>query len=76
MSAWKAWFQSIADQTVQNIGFAQGKEVTAEGVAELPWGQDAMTGCTLIEAKDMDAAVAIAQACPFIAGVRVYEVRG
>jgi hypothetical protein len=75
MQAWGAWFQSIADRTVENIGFGAAKEVSASGVADLPWGPDSFTGCTILKAADLDEAVKVAQECPFVTGVRVYEVR-
>ncbi len=75
MEGWNAWFASIADQTVQNIGFAGGRELTADGTTELGWDADALTGCSIIHAEDMDAAEKIASECPYITGIRVYEVR-
>jgi hypothetical protein len=44
MDAWKAWFDSVADRTVENVGFAGGREISASGTEELPWGPDSM--CT------------------------------
>ena len=75
MEGWNAWFASIADQTVQNIGFAGGKEISAEGTKELGWDMDAITGCSIIEAESMEEAEAIAAKNPYIKAIRVYEVR-
>ena len=36
-------------------------------------GADAMTGYSIINAEDMDEAEAIAQGCPIVASIRVYE---
>lgn len=44
MGAWKAWFDSVADRTVENVGFTGGREISASGTEELPWGPDSM--CT------------------------------
>ena len=75
MSAWEEWFDSIEDVTVQNIGLGPAKEVTADGVKDLPFDKTAVTGFSIIEVEDIDEATRIAQTCPFITGVGVYEVR-
>ena len=75
MADWKRWFESIADRTVENIGFAGGREITRDGSRDLPWGPDSITGCTVINAESLDEAEKIAADNPFIAGIRVYEVR-
>jgi hypothetical protein len=36
-------------------------------------GADAITGYTIINAEDMDEAERIAQGCPIITSIRVYE---
>jgi hypothetical protein len=75
MEAWGAWFESIADQQVDRGGFAGGREVSDDGTRDLPWGLDSITGYNIIEAESMEAAVAIAETNPFIASIRVYEIR-
>jgi hypothetical protein len=75
MKAWGAWFASIADKTVGNFGFAGGREISASGTNDLPWGPESITGCSIIEAESLDAAEEIARGNPFIASIRVYEVR-
>ncbi len=75
MQAWGAWFESIADRTVDNLGFSGGREISAAGTQDLPWGMESITGCSIIEAESLDEAEKIAQGCPFIASIRVYEVR-
>ncbi len=76
MEAWKEWFASITDVNVAQSGFMGGRQITAAGVTELPWGPDSITGYNIIEAPDLDAAEKIAAKCPFIKGIRVYELRG
>jgi len=76
MKAWGAWFQATADQTVENIGFSGGREISASGTADLPWGMDSITGLSIIEAESLDEAEKIAQSNPYVASIRVYEVRG
>jgi hypothetical protein len=75
MEAWQAWFDSIADITLENVGLGPALEVTAEEVRELPFDRSAVTGYTVIEVESRDQALEIAQACPFISGVGVYPVR-
>ena len=76
MKAWGTWFESIADRTVENVGFSGGREISASGTKDLPWGMESLTGYTIIEAESLDEAEKIAQDNPFIASIRVYEVRG
>ncbi|MFW2388324.1 MAG: YciI family protein [Polyangiales bacterium] len=75
MKAWGAWFASINDKTVGNFGFAGGREISESGTKDLPWGPESITGCSIIEAESLDAAEEIARGNPFIASIRVYEVR-
>jgi hypothetical protein len=75
MSAWHAWFKSIADQQVDQGGFARGREISSGGTKDLPWDMESITGYNIIEAESLDAAEQIARSNPFIASIRVYELR-
>lgn len=75
MKAWQAWFTSIADRQVAQGGFAGGRELSRDGVRDLPWGMESLTGYNIIEAADLDEAMKIAEGNPFIASIRVYELR-
>jgi hypothetical protein len=75
MAAWGRWFESIAEQQVDQGGFSGGREISGSGTNDLPWGMESITGYNIIEAEDLDAAEKIAQEVPYIAGVRVYEIR-
>ena len=75
MDSWNAWFDSIADKTVENIGFNGGREISKSGTRELPWNMESITGYSVIEAESLDAAEKLAQTNPFIASIRIYEVR-
>ena len=75
MGAWKKWFESIADQQVDQGGFSGGREISKEGTRDLPWDMDSITGYNIIEAEDLNAAQKIAEGNPFIASIRVYEIR-
>ncbi|MEL6814335.1 MAG: hypothetical protein AAFP03_05915 [Cyanobacteria bacterium J06598_3] len=75
MEAWKAWFVLIADQQIDQGGFAGGREITKEGTRELAWDMEAITGYNIIEAQSLDAAEKLAQSNPFVASIRIYELR-
>ena len=75
MKAWGKWFESIADKQIDQGGFSGGREISKSGNKDLPWGMDSITGYNIIEAEDLDAAVEIAQDNPYIASIRVYELR-
>ena len=75
MEAWGKWFGSIADKTVDQGGhFSGGREISTNGTKDLPLGMESITGYTVIEAEDLDAAEKVAQDNPYIAGIRVYEI--
>lgn len=75
MQGWGKWFQSIADQTVENGGFhGAAKEIAKDGSRDLPMDMDAITGYTIVKAKSIDEAEAIARANPIIKSIRVYEI--
>ena len=75
MSAWEKWFKSIADKQIAQGGFNGGREISKSGSRDLPWNMESITGYNIIEAEDLEAAEKIAESNPFIASVRVYEIR-
>ncbi len=75
MEAWGAWFKSVADKTVENVGFSGGREISKSGTKDLPWNMESITGYSVIEAESLDAAEKLAQTNPFVASIRIYEVR-
>lgn len=75
MEAWGAWFESIADRMVDQGGFVGAREISASGTTDLPLGMDSITGYNVIEAESLDEAESIARDVPFIASIRVYEIR-
>ena len=75
MGKWKGWFESVADRTVENIGFAGGKEIRRDGTQDLPWDGDCLTGLSIIRAESMEEAEKLAADNPYISAIRVYEVR-
>jgi len=75
MNAWNNWFASIADNIVEQVGLASGKEITADGSRDLPMDLEAITGYIVIQAENLQEAEKIAQKCPSITSIRVYEIR-
>ena len=74
MEAWGQWFESIKANTVENIGFRGGKEISKAGVADLSWDANSITGMSIINAESLDDAEKMAASNPFISSIRVYEV--
>lgn len=74
MESWMQWFKSIEDKITDQIGLSNGKEVTKNGITELPMDKDAITGYLTINAENIDEAIKIAQSCPMITSTKVYEV--
>ena len=75
MAAWGKWFESIADKTVENGGLGRALEISREGTADLPMGMESITGYSIINAESFEEAEEIARGNPFIASIRVYEIR-
>ena len=75
MAAWGKWLESVADKTVDHGGFSGGREISHDGTRDLPWGMDSITGYSVIHAESLDDAEKIAQGNPFIASIRIYELR-
>ena len=75
MESWTQWFKSIEDKIEDQVGLGNGKEVTKNGITELPMDLDAITGYLVINAENTDEAEKIAQSCPMITSVKIYEIR-
>ncbi len=75
MEAWTAWFESIADKQVDQGGFSNGREISKSGTRDLPWNMESITGYNIVEAENLEAAEKLAQSNPFVASIRVYELR-
>jgi hypothetical protein len=76
MDAWMGWFKKLG-KAVTDIGAATrpGKIVGKGAPAAI--GANPVTGYSVIEAKDLNAALALAKDCPNIAAggqVAVYEI--
>ena len=75
MESWMQWFKSIEDKIEDQVGFGNGKEVTKNDITKLPMDLDAITGYLVINVENTDEAEKIAQSCPMISSVKLYEVR-
>ena len=76
MDAWGKWFESVADKTEDNGGFhGAAREISRDGDRDLPMGMDSITGYSIIRAESLEEAEQIARDNPFIASIRVYEIR-
>jgi hypothetical protein len=75
MAAWKAWFDSIADRQVDQGGFSGGREISKSETRELPWDRESITGYNIVKAESLDEAEKLARSNPFIASIRIYELR-
>lgn len=75
MAAWMAWFESISDKQVDQGGFGSGREISKSGTRDLPWDMESITGYNIIEAESLEAAEKLAEDNPFVASIRIYELR-
>ena len=60
------WIEALGDDAInKGTPLSQPRLVTPDGVEELT-GDAAPTGFSIVRADDMDAALEIARACPFL----------
>ena len=65
MAKWKTWVEGLGNRMVNpGTPLGQGKLVSADGVSER--GPNHLTGFSIVLADNMDAALGIAQSCPFL----------
>ena len=65
MAKWKAWVGGLGDRMVNpGMPLGPGKLVSADGVSER--GPNHLSGFSIVLADNMDAALDIAQRCPFL----------
>ena len=71
---WMAWFKSVGENFV-DVGnpINGGTLVAGNKATELTSFTDFVGGYSLVNAKDLASAVALAKSCPNKAGVRVFE---
>jgi len=75
MQAWMAWFETISGSVVDGGNpFAHGVETQNDDPAVALTDQPGRAGgYSIVNATDIDSAVALLADCPISAGVRVYE---
>ncbi len=74
MDVWMVWFNKIMDSIVEmGNPFTDGMLVASGKSSMIPEDRNPISGYTVIKAKDMDAAIAIAKTCPGQSGLQVYE---
>ena len=74
VDGWMKWFDSIKDHIVDSGNpLGPGMEITKDGTKQLSHDKSAISGYTIINAENMDEAVNLAETCPIITGMRVYE---
>jgi hypothetical protein len=74
MKAWGDWFASLGEKLVDGGNpFGAGREITADGATDLSNDPAPITGYSIVNAADLDAAQALLAGCPMSTGVRVYE---
>ena len=73
--AWMEWFESVGHQMVDSGNpLTGGAEVTPDGTKDLDLGADSLTGYSIVEAADREAALALARTNPMITSVVVHEL--
>ncbi len=73
--AWMDWFASVGDAMIDSGNpMSSGVEVTHDSVTNLELGLDSFTGYSIVNAEDLDAAVALAQTNPMITSVLVHDL--
>jgi len=66
MAEWMAWFGEMGDAVVDGGNpLGMSKTVSAGGVSD-DGGANPASGYTIVNANDMDAAVAMAKGCPMV----------
>ncbi len=77
MAAWGAWYESMGSAVVDGGGpTGPSKTVTSSSVAD-NGGSNPVSGHSVVEAADIDAAVELAKGCPILGddgSVKVAEV--
>ena len=65
MASWMAWFGALGESIVDpGNPFGPSKSVSAKGVSDA--GAAGLSGYTLVNAINLDAAVELAKGCPII----------
>jgi hypothetical protein len=74
MAAWDAWFHQLGGALVDGGNPASGTKVLSADGSVADGGPTSPSGYSIIKADSHDAAVALARACPVLAGGAMIEV--
>ncbi len=75
MAAWESWFGSIGPSIADGGNpVGQSKTVASNGSVSDGGGANPITGYTLVNADNLDAAVELAKGCPILADGGTVEV--
>ncbi len=66
MADYRSWLASLGDAAVSPANPLKDTKTIAADGSVTPGGTSSMSGFTVIEVDSMDAALAIAKACPFL----------
>jgi hypothetical protein len=68
MQKWMAWMDGMGDAVIERgMPFKDAKTLSKDGVTD-GGGANPLTGITIVEAADMDAAIELAKGCPHLNG--------
>jgi hypothetical protein len=77
MAAWMKWFQDMGKAVVDGgAPTIPGKEISSAGTKNIALAKP-VSGYSILQAENMDAAVKLAKSCPIIAGggkIAVYSI--
>lgn len=75
MAAWDRWYGEIGTALVDGgAPFGQLRTVSHDGAVAEGGGANPLSGYTIVEAPDIDAAVALAKGCPILTAGGSVEV--
>lgn len=67
MAAWGAWMGSLGEALLDpGNAVGQAKTISADGSVSVGGGTSPVTGYTLVDAANIDDAVALAKGCPIL----------
>ena len=75
MADWKAWMASLGAAAVDpGLALGPSKTVLSDGSVAEDGGANPLSGYTVIEATDMDAAIEMVRGCPHLSGSGSLEI--
>ncbi len=75
MTAWRAWMESLGDAVIDpGLPVGQSKTIHSDGSVTDDGGANPLSGFTIVEAKDMEAAINMAKPCPHLSAGGTMEI--